>query len=147
VRSAFGQIVSNAFAADADKVAADKSAELEKALAETGDDITRWTEARGEELNRALADVREVAPARLAEGLRSVADWLEKRATDLRPAEGGETGESVNSQSDLDRLFSSLEKSFGALFVQNVQKPDAEAADKDDAGTPKPDPSPGDDGN
>jgi hypothetical protein len=143
VRSAFGQIVSNAFAPDADKVAADKSAELEKALAETGEEITRWTEARGEELNRALADVREVAPARLAEGLRSVADWLEKRATDLRPADGGETGEGVKG--DLDRFFTSLEKSFGALFVQDVQKPDAPA----DPGTDKPTPAPkpGDDGN
>ena len=97
VRSAFGQIVSNAFSPDADKVAAARSAELEKALAEAGDDITRWTEARGEELNRALADVRDVAPARLAEGLRNVADWLEKRASDLRPAEGSDLGSGANS--------------------------------------------------
>jgi hypothetical protein len=148
VRSAFGQIVSNAFAAapEADKVAADKARTLESAIEEAGDDIVRWTEARGEELNRALADVREVAPARIAEGLRNVADWLDKRAADLRPTSEPPAQLGAGPQGDLDRFFSSLEKSFGALF-----KPDEgeKAADDGDPTkpAPPPGPKPGDDGN
>jgi hypothetical protein len=149
VRTAFGQIVSNAFAAapEADKVAAEKTKVLESAIEQAGDDIARWTEARGEELNRALADVRDVAPARIAEGLRNVADWLEKRAADIRPAAGAPPAElGPGPRGDLDRFFSSLEKSFGALF-----KPDPDQdrpADGDDPKPgPKPGPTTGDDGN
>jgi hypothetical protein len=126
VRSAVGRLVSNAFSSEpgADQRAAEQTASLEAAIGQAGDDLARWTEARGDELTRALADVRDVAPARVAEGLRTLADWLEKRGTtaDADATASADAGPDIGSRpgadtaAHIDALFASLGKSFGALF-------------------------------